>query len=144
MYTSVIFIVLITGIYTVIGGMNSVVYTQIFQTIVLIIGAVLLSLFGLFEVGGFSGLVNQLPAEYFQITKSFTDPNLPWTGILLGAPILGIWYWCSDQYIIQRILSAKGIKDARKGTILAATLKNIPNFLFHFTRISCRYSLSKS
>jgi SSS family solute:Na+ symporter len=132
MYTSVIFIVLITGLYTVIGGMNSVVYTQIFQTVILIIGAVLLSLFGLFEIGGFSGLVSKLPSDYFQFTKPFTDPNLPWTGILLGAPILGIWYWCSDQYIIQRILSAKGIKDARKGTVLAATLKIFPIFFFIF------------
>ena len=132
MDTSAIFIVLITGLYTVIGGMNSVVYTQIFQTVVLIIGAVLLSLFGLFEIGGFSGLVNKLPVDYFQFTKPFTDPNLPWTGILLGAPILGIWYWCSDQYIIQRILSAKGIKDARKGTVLAATLKIFPIFFFIF------------
>ena len=132
MHTSAIFIVLITGLYTVIGGMNSVVYTQIFQTVILIIGAVLLSLFGLFEIGGFSGLVSKLPSDYFQFTKPFTDPNLPWTGILLGAPILGIWYWCSDQYIIQRILSAKGIKDARKGTVLAATLKLFPIFFFIF------------
>ncbi len=100
----------------------------------LITGAVLLSLFGLFEIGGFSGLVINYQSDYFQFTKPFTDPNLPWTGILLGAPILGIWYWCSDQYIIQRILSAKGIKDARKGTVLAATLKNYSQFSFSFSQ----------
>ena len=135
MFTSAIFIVLLTGLYTVIGGMYSVVYTQIFQSIVLITGAVLLSLYGLFEIGGFSALSAKLPSDYFQILKPLTDPNLPWTGILLGAPILGIWYWCSDQYIIQRILSAKGLKDARKGTVLAAFLKVIPIFFLIFPGI---------
>jgi SSS family solute:Na+ symporter len=129
-YTSTILIVLLTGIYTVIGGMNSVVYTQVFQTVILVLGAVLLSVFGLLEVGGFSSLVDKLPASYFHISKPFSDSNLPWTGILLGAPIIGIWYWCADQYTIQRILSAKGIKDARKGTVLASILKIIPIFFF--------------
>lgn len=132
MFTSAVFIVLLTGLYTVVGGMYSVVYTQIFQSIILILGAVLLSLYGLFEVGGFSALSSQLPSDYFQVLKPLSDPNLPWTGILLGAPILGIWYWCSDQYIIQRILSAKGLKDARKGTVLAATLKLFPIFFLIF------------
>lgn len=132
MFTSAIFIVLLTGLYTVIGGMYSVVYTQIFQSVILIIGAVLLSVFGLFEIGGLSALTANLPSDYFQILKPFSDPNLPWTGILLGAPILGIWYWCSDQYIIQRILSSRSLIDARRGTVLAAFLKIFPIFFLIF------------
>jgi solute:Na+ symporter, SSS family len=132
MFTAAIFIVLLTGLYTVIGGMYAVVYTQIFQSVILIVGAILLSTFGWFEIGGFSGLVEKLPSDYFQIMKPLSDTNLPWSGILLGAPILGIWYWCSDQYIIQRILSAKGLKDARKGTVLAAFLKIFPIFFLIF------------
>lgn len=128
MFTSAILMLLLTGLYTIIGGMYAVVYTQIFQTIVLITGAVLLSGYGLAEIGGISGLTEKLPSDYFSLLKPLTDPNLPWTGILLGAPIIGIWYWCSDQYIVQRILSAKGLKDARKGTVLAAFLKVFPIF----------------
>ena len=131
-FTSAILIVLLTGLYTVIGGMYSVVYTQIFQSIILIIGAVLLSVFGLFKIGGFSALTSNLPSDYFQILKPFSDPNLPWTGILLAAPILGIWYWCSDQYIVQRILSSRSLKDARRGTLLAAFLKIFPIFFLIF------------
>jgi len=132
MFTSAILLVLMTGLYTVIGGMNAVVYTQIFQSIILVAGALLLSTFGLIEIGGFSGLTEKLPSDYFKILKPLTDPNLPWTGIMLGAPILGIWYWCSDQYMVQRILSAKGLKDARKGTVFAALLKIFPIFLLIF------------
>ena len=62
--------------------------------------------------------------------KPITDEKFPWTGILFGAPILGVWYWCTDQYIVQRVLSAKGIEDARKGTIFGGFLKMLPLFLF--------------
>ncbi|MCB0729717.1 MAG: sodium/solute symporter [Ignavibacteriae bacterium] len=132
MLATSILIVLLTGLYTVIGGLNSVVYTQIFQTVLIILGAVLLSVFGLFEIGGFSTLSENLSAEYFSIIKSSSDSAFPWTGILLGAPILGIWYWCADQYIVQRILGAKNIQEARKGTLLAAFLKIIPIFFIIF------------
>ncbi len=135
MFTSAVLIVLLTGIYTITGGMYSVVYTQIFQSFMIITGAVLLSVFGFIEIGGFAGLTEKLPSNYFDFFKPFTDSNLPWTGILLGAPILGIWYWCSDQYIVQRILSAKGIKDARRGTMLASFLKIFPVFFLIFPGI---------
>lgn len=132
MATAAILIVLLTGLYTVIGGLRSVIYTQFFQTVLLIVGAILLSVYGIIEVGGFSSLYQKLPADYFQILKPGTDPNFPWTGILLGAPIIGIWYWCADQYMVQRILSAKGIKEARKGTVLASFLKILPIFFLIF------------
>jgi SSS family solute:Na+ symporter len=135
MFTSAILIVLLTGIYTITGGMYSVVNTQIFQSFMIIASAVLLSLFGFFEIGGLSGLTEKLPSGYFDFFKPFTDSNLPWTGILLGAPILGIWYWCSDQYIVQRILSAKGVKDARRGTVLASFLKIFPIIFLIFPGI---------
>lgn len=132
MFTSAVLMVLITGVYTVVGGLPSVIKTQIFQMIILIIGSILLSIFGLYKVGGFEGLIENLPPNFFEVFKSPTDSNLPWTGILLGAPILGIWYWCTDQYIVQRIFSAKDIKSAQKGTLLAALLKTIPIFFFIF------------
>jgi len=132
MFTSAILMVLITGLYTVIGGLPSVIKTQIFQLFLLILGSILLSMFGLIKVGGFHGLVDKLPSDFFTIFKSPSDPNLPWTGIMLGAPILGIWYWCTDQYIVQRILGANDIKSAQKGTLFAALLKTLPIFFFIF------------
>lgn len=128
-YASSIIIVLITGLYSVTGGVNAVMRTQLFQGIVLILGAVILSAFGLNAVGGFTGLEQKLPADFFNMFKPITDPDFPWTGILFGAPIIAFWYWCTDQYIVQRLFSAKSINDARRGTLLAAFLKILPIFI---------------
>ncbi len=130
LFTSSVFMILITGIYTIVGGMYSVVYTQLYQSIVLIGGSIALTAFGLYEVGGVSGLFAKIPADYFHIFKAASDNDFPWTGILFGAPILAVWYWCTDQYIVQRILSAKNIENARRGTLLAAALKILPVFIF--------------
>ena len=89
--TSTIFIVIITGLYTVIGGMNSVVFTQLFQVVFIVLGSILLTTFSLSEIGGLSGLSAKLPSDYFNFTKPFTDLKISWIGILIGAPIIGIW-----------------------------------------------------
>jgi SSS family solute:Na+ symporter len=128
-YTSTILIVLITGLYSVTGGANAVSRTHVFQAIFMILGAVTLTIFGLNEVGGFSGLQQKLPSNYFSMFKPVTDPDFPWTGIIFGAPIIAFWYWCTDQYFVQRILSAKSINDARRGSLLAAILKVLPIFI---------------
>ena len=128
-YASVIVIVLITGLYSLIGGSKAVIRTNVFQAFVLIVGALILTIFGLIEVGGFSGLTQKLPADYFSMFKPFSDPDFPWTGILFGAPIIAFWYWCTDQYIVQRILGAKSLNDARRGSLLAAVLKITPIFI---------------
>ena len=128
-YTSAIIIVLITGLYSVIGGAASIVKTHIFQAIILITGALTLTIFGLNKVGGFSGLEMKLPSEFFDMFKPMSDPDYPWTGILFGAPILAFWYWCTDQYVVQRVLSAKSINDARRGSLFAAFLKILPIFI---------------
>lgn len=128
-YAFAVLTILITGIYTIIGGATAVVRTQVVQSFVLIFGAVLLTAFGLSEVGGYSGLRAKLPADYFNMFKPLTDPDFPWTGIIFGAPIIAFWYWCTDQYIVQRILGAKSIEEARKGSLLAALLKVLPLFI---------------
>jgi SSS family solute:Na+ symporter len=130
LFAATVMLVLLTGLYTVVGGLRSVIRTQIFQTVLLIAGSILLVAYGINEIGGFSALKQQLPSDYFQLFKPVSDPDFPWTGILFGAPILAIWYWCTDQYIVQRILACKGVNHARKGTALAAFLKIVPIFLF--------------
>lgn len=129
MVTSAVILVLVTGIYTVFGGLMAVIYTELVQTVVLIAGAVTLTLFGLAEVGGWSGLTVSVAPEFFDIWKPLDDPNFPWLGVLFGAPILGIWYWCTDQFIVQRVLSAQGIPVAQRGAIFAGFLKILPVFI---------------
>ncbi len=127
--TAAIILVVATGIYTIAGGLAAVIYTDLVQTLILISGAVILSFIGLHRVGGFAGLRAALPADYFHMIKPATDPEFPWTGIFLGAPILGIWYWCTDQVIVQRVLSAKDEGHAKAGTIFAGFLKILPVFM---------------
>lgn len=128
-YASAVIIVLLTGIYTVFGGSYSVIKTNIFQGLIMIIGATIFTIFGLNAVGGFPGLKANLPIDYFQILKPINDPDFPWTGILFGAPIIAFWYWITDQYIIQKVISAKNINEARKGTYLTGGLKILPLFI---------------
>src|SRR6476659_5337378 len=122
-------LVIATGIYTIAGGLAAVIYTDLVQTIILIIGAVILTFIGLHEVGGFAGLRAAVPPDYFHMIKPATDPEFPWTGIFFGAPILGIWYWCTDQVIVQRVLSAKDEGHAKAATIFAGFLKILPVFI---------------
>jgi SSS family solute:Na+ symporter len=100
------------------------------QTLVLILGSATLMFIGLSAVGGWSGLEARLPADFFSMWKPSSHPDFPWTGVIFGAPILGIWYWCTDQYIVQRVLAARNIKEARRGTIFAGFLKILPLFIF--------------
>jgi len=122
-------LVIATGVYTIAGGLAAVIYTDLVQTLILIAGAVVLTVIGLDRVGGFEGLRAAVPAHYFSMMKPIDHPEFPWTGIFLGAPILGIWYWCTDQVIVQRVLSAKDEGHARAGTIFAGFLKILPVFM---------------
>src|SRR6266550_4288548 len=123
-------LIIVTGLYTIFGGLRAVVYTEVLQAIVLILGSITLMAIGLSRVGGISGLEAKVPAGFFSMWKPTNHPDFPWTGIVFGAPILGIWYWCTDQHIVQRVLAAKNIKEARTGTIFAGYLKILPVFIF--------------
>ncbi len=131
-------IVVVTGLYTILGGLRAVVYTDMLQTGVLLIGSCALVFAGLNAVGGWDALVLKAPAGFFSMWKATSHPSFPWTGIVFGAPILGIWYWCTDQCIVQRTLSAKNLGHARGGTILAGYLKILPVFLFILPGIIAR------
>src|SRR6478672_7174350 len=127
--TAAVILVVATGIYTIAGGLAAVIYTDLVQTLILVFGAAVLTILGLHEVGGFSALHAALPPAYFHMIKPATDADFPWTGIFFGAPILGIWYWCTDQVIVQRVLAAKDIGNAKLGTIVAGFLKILPVFM---------------
>ena len=126
-------VVVFTGIYTVIGGMKAVIYTETLQAVVLILGSVIITYLGLQEVGGWNELRNIVIAEspnHFNMWRPMTDPDFPWTGLLFGGTIVGVWYWCTDQYIVQRTLAANNIKIGRRGAIFGAYLKLLPIFIF--------------
>jgi len=127
--TAAIILIVATGIYTIAGGLSAVIYTDLVQTLILLAGAVALTWIGLEKVGGFAGLRTALPASYFHMMRPASDREFPWTGIFFGAPILGIWYWCTDQVIVQRVLSARDEGHAKAGTIFAGFLKLLPVFV---------------
>ncbi|MGH7614650.1 MAG: sodium:solute symporter [Gemmatimonadales bacterium] len=129
-WTSAVVLIAVTGLYTVTGGLRAVIFTEVAQTVVLIIGSATMVVLGVQAAGGWDGLQAKVPAEFFSMWKPGSDPNFPWTGIVFGAPILGVWYWCTDQYIVQRVLAARNVTEARRGTILAGFLKILPVFIF--------------
>jgi solute:Na+ symporter, SSS family len=129
-WTSALVLVVLTGIYTVLGGMRAVVYTEALQAVLLIIGSLILTLIGLNELGGWDAMIASAPKEKLNMFPPLSHPDFPWAGILFASPIVGVWYWCTDQYIVQRCLTAKNETEARRGTIFAAYLKLFPFFIF--------------
>jgi SSS family solute:Na+ symporter len=129
-WTSAVVLIVVTGLYTILGGLRAVIYTEVLQAVVLILGSATLLIVGLVHVGGWSGLEARVSPDFFSMWKPVSHPDFPWTGIVFGAPILGIWYWCTDQHIVQRVLAARNVTEARRGTIFAGYLKILPVFIF--------------
>lgn len=131
-------LVLLTAVYTIFGGMKSVLYTSVLQTPILLLGSLIIVVLGLRALGGWDEMmricgavtVNNYGDSMTDLIRSNKDPNFPWIGALMGSAIIGFWYWCTDQYIVQRVLSGKNQKEARRGSIFGAYLKLLPVFLF--------------
>ncbi len=137
-WISAIGLVLLTAIYTVIGGMKSVLYTSVLQTPILLIGSLIIVVLGLRALGGWDEMmritsaveVNEYGDTMTNLIRSNRDENFPWLGVFIGSAVIGFWYWCTDQFIVQRVLSGKNETQARRGTIFGAYLKLTPVFLF--------------
>lgn len=159
-----ILLIVLTGIYTIFGGLRAVVYTETLQTFVKIIGALMVTYFGLKALGGWDKLYEICGSEMFNLWKPivpegvestwapvkeagrqawYFNDKYPWPGMLLCAPIIGLWYWCTDQYIVQRVLGAPNETEARRGSTFAAFLKLTPVFLFIIPGMIC-FALAKS
>jgi SSS family solute:Na+ symporter len=129
--TSIVIAAVLTGAYTIIGGLLAVVVTESAQTIILLVGAITVTVVGYYKVGGWAGLADNVEAVKLTILRSADDPaNLPWYSVFLGYPIIGIWYWCADQTIVQRVLGAKDANHARVGPLFAGFIKILPVFIF--------------
>ncbi len=137
-WISAIGLVLLTGIYTTLGGMRAVLYTSVLQTPVLLIGSLAILVIGLIRLGGWSEMmaicravpVNEAGDTMTNLMRSPADPEYPWTGVILGSAIIGFWYWCTDQFIVQRVLSGRNQAESRRGAILGAGFKLSPVFIF--------------
>ncbi len=137
-WISAIGLVVVTGIYTAIGGMKAVLWTSVLQTPILLAGSISVLVAGLIKVGGWDELmhicravpVNEFGDTMTQLIRSPKDEVFPWTGVLLGSAIIGFWYWCTDQYIVQRVLSGRDQTQARRGAIFGGFLKLTPVFIF--------------
>ena len=159
-----ILVIVLTGIYTIMGGMRAVAYTEALQTIILIFGSLCVTFFGLKALGGWGQLRDICGPEMFNLWKPlvphgiqgtwepvreagrmawYFNDNYPWLGMLFCAPIIGLWYWTTDQYIVQRVLGAPNETEARRGTICAAFFKLLPVFLFIIPGLIC-FALAKS
>ncbi len=146
-----IVVIVLTGAYSILGGMRAVAYTEALQTVILIMGSLMVTIFGLNALGGWGELREILGSDMFNLWKPivpegmsstwlpvresgrmawYFNDNYPWPGMLFAAPIIGLWYWTTDQYIVQRALGARNETEARRGTILAAALKLLPVFIF--------------
>jgi solute:Na+ symporter, SSS family len=160
-----ILVIVLTGVYTVLGGFRAVAYTEAVQTLVLILGSVLVTVYGLDRLGGWSELRRLCGSDMFNLWQPmmpegveatwapvreegraawyFDNGVYPWVGMLFCAPIIGLWYWCTDQYIVQRALGARNETQARRGSIFAAFLKLLPVFIFIIPGLIC-FALAKS
>ena len=132
-------LVLITAAYTIFGGMKSVLYTSVLQTPILLLGSLIILVLGLKALGSWDQMLalcdvkpnyDGATGTMIHLMRSNSDPQYPWLGALIGSAVIGFWYWCTDQYIVQRVLSGKDEKEARRGTIFGAYLKLLPVFLF--------------
>jgi SSS family solute:Na+ symporter len=160
-----VLVILMTGLYTVLGGFRAVAYTEAIQTLILILGSVLVTVYGLDALGGWQQLREICGPEMFDLWQPmmpegveatwapvmeanrsawyFDNGVYPWVGMLFCAPVIGLWYWCTDQYIVQRSLGARNETQARRGSIFAAFLKLLPVFIFIIPGLIC-FALAKS
>ena len=165
-----ILMIVLTGLYTILGGLRAVAYTEALQTLVLVTGSVLVTFFGLRALGGWGELRLIVAPEMFNLWKPlvpegvtgtwapvrelnavgdvvreawYFNTNYPWLPMLFCAPIIGLWYWCTDQYIVQRALGAPSEREARRGAIFAAVLKLLPVFIFIIPGLIC-FALASS
>lgn len=132
-------LVLLTAAYTVVGGMESVLKTSVLQTPILLLGSIVILVLGLRQLGGWDVMMKICDVQpayegaqgsMSHLMRPLSDPQYPWLGALVGSAIIGFWYWCTDQFIVQRVLSGKDERQARRGAIFGAYLKLLPVFIF--------------
>lgn len=137
MWLSIVVLIIIAAFFTIAGGLKAIAYTNVFQMVLLIVVSLALTITGLVEVGGIEGLITKTPENYWNLLLPSDDPSYPWYAILLGYPVMGVWFWCTDQSMVQSVLAAKNSKHEQLGANFTAWLKILDVPLFIFPGILC-------
>ncbi len=123
MWQTIAVLALFAGLYTILGGLAAVIYTDAVQGVLLIIGSAIITVVALDRVGGWDAVTAAVPADMLSLVRPLDDPGVPWLGLLIGVPLLGFYFWCTNQFMVQRVLSAKDVQHGRLGALFAGLLK---------------------
>jgi SSS family solute:Na+ symporter len=134
---AVIIVAVVATSFTAIGGLKAVVRTGIFQSIIIIVSSVALTVLGISKIGGVGKLIHAAPENYWKLFRPASDPEYSWVAVILGYPVVAIYYWCADQTIVQKVLAAKNLREGQKGAMFIAALKIIMPLIFIFPGIMC-------
>lgn len=137
LYGCILILVTVSAAFTIAGGLKAIAYTNVFQMLLLIGVSVLLAVMAIDKVGGISQIAANTPASYWNLFQPLSDPNFPWLAILVGYPIMGVWFWCTDQSMVQPVLGAKSLKEGQLGANFCAWLKLIDIPLFILPGVLC-------
>lgn len=137
-WLSIATLLLIATSFTVTGGLAAVVITDSFQSVLMILASIILTLIGLSQIGSIGELFTSVPQDYWHLFKPASDAEWPWYAVLLGYPVSGIWFWCTDQTIVQRALSGRNLRQGQLGALFAAFLKILTPFIFFMPGIMCK------
>jgi SSS family solute:Na+ symporter len=137
MWASAAVLLIISAFFTMMGGLKAVAYTNVYQMLLLIIVSAVLVIVGLDRVGGVSALVEKVPADYWVMFRPNSDEAFPWLPIVLGYPVMGVWFWCTDQSMVQPVLAARSLKEGQLGTNFTGWLKILDVVLYILPGIIC-------
>jgi SSS family solute:Na+ symporter len=137
MWSSALVLLVISAFFTMLGGLKAVAYTNVYQMILLIVVSLVLVIAGLDKVGGIAALADKVPADYWVMFKPNSDPDFPWLPILLGYPVMGVWFWCTDQSMVQPVLAAKNLREGQLGTNFTGWLKILDVALYILPGVIC-------
>ena len=137
LWISVIILIIISAFFTMAGGLRAIAYTNIFQMLLLILVSLVLTLIGLSKAGGIMALYEHTPSNYWNLFLPLDDPNYPWIAIILGYPVMGVWFWCTDQSMVQSVLGAKNLTQGQLGANFTGWLKILDVALFIIPGITC-------
>ncbi len=137
LWLAVVVLVLVSAFFTIAGGLKAIAYTNVFQMILLILVSLVLTVAGLHRAGGIMAVYHQTPAEYWNLFRPVGDPNYPWPAIILGYPVMGVWFWCTDQSMVQSVLGARSLRQGQLGANLTGWLKILDVALFIIPGIVC-------
>jgi SSS family solute:Na+ symporter len=137
MWMSALILLLISAFFTMMGGLKAVAYTNVYQMMLLIVVSAVLVIVGLHRVGGISELASKVPSDYWVMFKPNSDEAFPWLPILLGYPVMGVWFWCTDQSMVQPVLAAKNLREGQLGTNFTGWLKILDVALYILPGVIC-------